>query len=193
MGGRLRSVSDPHPHQVALQRRRAVDVGRADQGDPLPGESEDGAAVDGVHEADRLGDGKAPGGEDEVTAAQGADAPLDADIIAVYWQQDAANLYLRVDAAHEWAALTTCGDNDDCRSTLGFYWLPPGRTQATPLSRWGGTATYLGFGAAQLVELVYASNARLTGVTFSLYDGVSWVSMEFPADDLRVAERGPGR
>jgi hypothetical protein len=49
---------------------------------PSQGKGEDGAAVDGVHEADRLGDGKAPGGEDEVTAAQGADAPLDADLLA---------------------------------------------------------------------------------------------------------------
>ncbi|OQA97471.1 MAG: Glycosyl hydrolase family 57 [Chloroflexi bacterium ADurb.Bin222] len=124
------------------------------------------------------------------TAGGGAMAAGSLPLERLYYGFDAQHLYLRVDAAYEWAALTTCGGNDDCRTTLGFYWLPPGRTQATPLSRWGGTATYLGFGAAQLVELVYASNARLTGVTFSLYDGVSWVSMEFPADDLRVAIAG---
>ena len=68
--------------RVGCQRRWAVDVGRADQGDALPRESEDRPAVERVHEADGLSHGEAPGGEDEVAAAQGADATFGADLAA---------------------------------------------------------------------------------------------------------------
>ncbi len=124
------------------------------------------------------------------SAAGGAMAAGSLPLERLYYGFDGKHLYLRVDAAYDWAGLTTCGGNDACRSTVGFYWLPPGVTQATPLSRWGGAETYLGFGAAQVLELVYGNNATLTGATFSLYDGVGWVSMPFPVEDLPIATAG---
>lgn len=124
------------------------------------------------------------------SAAGGAMAAGSLPLERLYYGFDGKHLYLRVDAAYDWGALTTCGGNDACRSTVGLYWAAPGTTQATPLSRWGGAETYLGFGATQLLELVYANNATLTGAVYSIYDGFGWVSMAFPVEDVRIANAG---
>jgi len=101
---------------------------------------------------------------------------------------DAQHLYLRVDSAYPWGALTTCGGNDACRSTVGFYFLPPGGKQASAFSRWGGAETYLGFGATRLLEVSLGNNAAVQGITFSTFDGAEWAPAEhFPVEDLQLA------
>ncbi|MFP4346469.1 MAG: glucodextranase DOMON-like domain-containing protein [Anaerolineales bacterium] len=121
----------------------------------------------------------------------GAMAAGDQPLESLYYGFDARNLYLRVEAAAEWAALTTCGGNPDCRSTVGFYLRAPGGGDASAFSRWGGTTGYLGFGATRLLEFTFGNNAELTGVTFSTFDGEAWVPTETVAvEELEVAVQG---
>jgi len=57
-----------------------IQVGRANQGHTFPGKEEDRPAIDGMQEADRLGQRQPPGGQDQVAAAQGPDPRLAADL-----------------------------------------------------------------------------------------------------------------
>lgn len=84
---------------------------------------------------------------------------------------DAHNLYLRADAQHDWAALTTAGGNANARAYLGFYLTAPGGGATNPFSRWGGRETVLGFGATHLAELVFSAGATLEEVAFYVADG----------------------
>ncbi len=88
---------------------------------------------------------------------------------------DAQNLYLRLDARYDWAALTTASA-PDARTTVGFYLAVPGAQESNPFSRWGGAQTVLGFGATHLLELVYSAGATLEGMALYRADGAGgWV------------------
>src|SRR5690606_11425703 len=67
---------------IGIQWRRAVYVGRANQGDAFPGKGKYRPSIDWMHETDGLGNGEAPGGKNEMAAAQGAYASLLADLHA---------------------------------------------------------------------------------------------------------------
>ena len=88
---------------------------------------------------------------------------------------DAHTLYLRVDTAQEggWAALTAA-QSTDARSVVGFYFQVPGGGAATAFSRYGGTATYLGFGANRLLELSFDGDGQFLGAQLYAYDGDAW-------------------
>ncbi|HET90754.1 MAG TPA: glycoside hydrolase, partial [Chloroflexi bacterium] len=111
-------------------------------------------------------------------AAGGAMAAGSLPLERLYYGFDAQNLYLRVDGAFDWGALTTCGGNPNCRSTVGFYFQPPGGWLPSAFSRWGKSETYLGFGAMRLVEATFGNNAELVGVTLSVFDGETWTAEE---------------
>jgi len=100
---------------------------------------------------------------------------------------DAQHLYLRVDASYPWGALTTCGGNEDCRSTVGLYLQAPGGGEPSAFSRWGGTETYMGFGATQLFEVILGNNGVIEAVQLStIADGV-WTPTDLPIEEARVA------
>ncbi len=104
----------------------------------------------------------------------------------------ATDLYLRVDAGADWAALTTAGGNPNARAYLGFYLLPPGGGSASAFSRFGAPETYLGFGATRLVEVVFGPEAEIVDVTFSAFDGERWVAQALPdPETIPVGVGGP--
>ncbi len=96
----------------------------------------------------------------------------------LYYGFDARMLYLRVDAAYSWGALTTCGGNPNCRSTVGIYLMPPGGGEASAFSRYGGAESYLGFGATRLAEVTLGNNAEMVSMALSVYDGDQWLAYE---------------
>jgi hypothetical protein len=110
----------------------------------------------------------------------GAMAPSRAPMDRLLYGFSAQDLYLRVDAGAEWAALTTAGGNPNARAYLGFYFLPPGGGEASAFSRFGKPETYLGFGATSLLEVVFAANAEIEDVRLSTFDGERWVAQELP-------------
>ncbi len=124
------------------------------------------------------------------SAAGGVMAAGSLPLERLYYGFDAQHLYLRMESAYPWSALTTCGGNEACRSTVGVYFLPPGSGMSSAFSRHGGAQTYLGFGATHLLEFVYGNNATLTGVVFSAFDGDAWTTTSFPVEDLRIATAG---
>ncbi len=117
-------------------------------------------------------------------AMAGGSLPLD----RLYYGFNAERFYLRLDAAATWGALTTCGGNPDCRSTVGFYLSLPDVDEAGAFSRWSDGTGYLGFGATRLLELTFGNNAELLGANYSAFDGDGWVPAdEFSVEDVRVA------
>ncbi len=140
--------------------------------------------IDGVADA---GEWDAAGTYSVEAGALAANLPLE----RLYYGFDAHTLYLRVDAAYSWGALTTCGGNPNCRTTVGIYLMPPGGGEASAFSCYGGVETYLGFGATRLLEHDFAPNAQLTGATWSTFDGERWIpSGDFPVEELRIAIEG---
>lgn len=124
-------------------------------------------------------------------AAGGAMAAGSLPLAQLDYGFDSRYLYLRVETAYPWDALTTCGGNDQCRSVLGFYLLPPGGGEASAFSHYGKPTTLLGFGATRLLELNFANNAQLTGATYAVYaDGAWQPATNFPVEDLKVAVAG---
>ena len=120
-------------------------------------------------------------------AMAGGSLPLE----RLYYGFNAQRLYLRLDAAASWGALTTCGGNPDCRSTVGVYLSLPDAGDAGAFSRWGDDAGYLGFGATRLLELTFGNNADLLGATYRMFDGEAWVPTdEFPVEDVNIALEG---
>ncbi len=108
------------------------------------------------------------------TGTMAATLPLE----RLYYGFDAHTLYLRVDAAYSWGAITTCGGNPNCRSTIGVYLLPPGGGAASAFSRYGKPDTVLGFGATRLAEVTLGNNAELVSMALSFFDGVEWQTYE---------------
>ncbi len=92
---------------------------------------------------------------------------------------DARTLYLRVDTAQEggWEALTAA-QSSDARTVVGFYFQVPGSGAATAFSRYGGTATYLGFGANRLLELSFDGDGHFLGGQLYTYNGEVWQPTE---------------
>ncbi len=139
-------------------------------------------------------DGQASSGEWDAAgfypAAGGAMAGGERPLAGFYYGFDAEHLYLRVESGFDWAALTTCGGNPNCRSTLGLYLLPPGGGQASAFSRWGGPESYLGFGATRLLEVTFGNNAELVEVTLATFDGEMWGTIPFAEGTPEVAVQG---
>ncbi len=120
------------------------------------------------------------------SAGGGAMAPGDAPLERLAYGFDAQTLYLRVDGAFDWGALTTCGGNPNCRSTVGFYLLPPGGGEASAFSRWGKPETYLGFGGTRLLEVTFGNEAELVDASISTFDGENWTAQETGAIPVAV-------
>ncbi|MBN1259317.1 MAG: glycoside hydrolase [Anaerolineae bacterium] len=126
-------------------------------------------------------------GENEWTAAayfgatSGAMASGALPLTGLYYGFDAQHLYLRVNSPMAWGALTTCGGNPNCQSTVGFYFLPPGDRDARAFSRWGGPESYVGFGASKLLEVTLGNAAVLDGVALYGFDGDDWRATETDA------------
>jgi hypothetical protein len=126
----------------------------------------DGAAAEG--EWDAAGTYGVAGG----TMAAGG-LPLQ----GFYYGFDARNLYLRVEGATDWGALTTA-QSDEARTVVGIYLLPPGGGSASAFSRYGKPDTILGFGATQLVEVTFGPNAAILSAILYGFDGESWAPLE---------------
>jgi hypothetical protein len=126
------------------------------------------------------------------TVGGGAMAAGSVPLDRLYYGFDGQNLYLRMDADAEWAALTTAGGNPDARAYLGFYMLPPGGGAASAFSRFGAPETFLGFGATRLMEVTFAPGAEIADVTIYTFDGESWIPWEpgDPAEEVEVAVQG---
>ncbi len=124
-------------------------------------------------------------------AAGGAMAGGSLPLERLYYGFNAEQLHLRLDAAFNWGALTTCGGNPNCRSTVGIYLSLPDVDEAGAFSRWSDGTGYLGFGATRLLELTFGNNAELLGVNYSVFDGDGWVPAgEFPVEDVPSAVAG---
>ncbi len=107
-------------------------------------------------------------------AAGGAMAAGSLPLESLAYGFDSQNLYLLLDAAYDWGALTTCGGNPNCRTTVGVYLLPPGGGESSAFTRWGGADSYLGFGATRLFEVTFGSEAELLSVESYFFDGTEW-------------------
>ncbi len=103
---------------------------------------------------------------------------------------DAHTLYLRVDAQGEggWPALTAA-QSSTVRTAVDFYFQVPGSEAATAFSRYGGTTTYLGFGANRLLEVTFDGDSKLIGTMLYAWDGEAWQPMETSATPPRAAVR----
>ncbi len=105
---------------------------------------------------------------------------------------DAHTLYLRLTADKSWAALTSATGLGG-QSTVGIYLLPPGGGEASAFSRYGGAATYLGFGATRLLEVTFGPQAQIISATLASFDGQQWVPEGAPVSaavgeqDLEIA------
>ncbi len=124
-------------------------------------------------------------------AAGGAMAAGSLPLERLYYGFDARNLYLRVEGASDWSALTA-SSADDARTILGMYLLPPGGGAVSAFSRYGKPDTVLGFGATRLLEVYFSTDGTVTGVTYRTFDGEAWAPAEvFPIEDLRIGVNGP--
>ncbi|MGC9400507.1 MAG: glucodextranase DOMON-like domain-containing protein [Anaerolineae bacterium] len=122
------------------------------------------------------------------SAAGGAMAGGSLPLERLYYGFNAESLHLRLDAVFDWGALTTCGGNPNCRSTVGVYFSLPDVDKAGAFSRWGDGPGYLGFGATRLLELTFGNNAELLGVDYSAFDGDGWVPVDaFAVEEVSVA------
>jgi alpha-amylase/alpha-mannosidase (GH57 family) len=123
------------------------------------------------------------------SAGQGAMATGALPLERLTYGFDARNVYLRVDGAYEWGALTTA-QSDAARTAVGVYLLLPGGGEQSAFSRYGGTSTYLGFGATKLAQLTFGPSAQMLEANLYQYDGAVWAAVPGGTFDAAVLPYG---